>query len=403
MTGTIVVTLLLSAALLFWPRLAQAAMWRATVTPLASIIGSGFLILGPVMLINFGSWAPLAMLALSLLGYAFGSAMRFNIHYLGDDNPSGRGTPLQNLGERLSSWALAFAYFISVAYYLNLFGAFAGRIADVRGGTLPKVITTLVYLLILAAGYLRGFSMMERLEKFSVSLKLAIIAALLAGLGIQTTQLDLVPGELYSPAKTQGMLAVQLLLGLIVTVQGFETSRYLGHHYSAAVRVRSMRHAQWIASAIYILYAVLLTLCFHGARFTLDETAIIDLMGTVALVLPPLLIAAALSAQFSAAVADTGASGGLIQELSAQRVSARNGYLLLSAVGLLLTWWLDVFQIISYASRAFALYYSIQSLLAAARAWQQPQSLKRTLQIGLFTLLGLIGLAAVVLSATVEG
>ena len=128
----IVLTLLLVAALLFWPRVAKAPMWRATVTPLASIIGSGFLILGPVMLVNFGSWAPLAMLVLCALGYAFGSAMRFNIRYLGD-SPQGRGTPLQDLGERLSSWVLAFAYFISVAYYLNLFGAFAGRIVDVRG------------------------------------------------------------------------------------------------------------------------------------------------------------------------------------------------------------------------------------------------------------------------------
>ena len=172
-----------TAVLLFSPRVHGSPTWRATVTPLASIIGSGFLILGPVMLVNFGSWAPLAMLVLCALGYAFGSAMRFNIRYLGD-SPQGRGTPLQDLGERLSSWVLAFAYFISVAYYLNLFGAFAGRIVDVRGGTLPKVITTLIYLLILAAGYLRGFSVMERLEKFSVSLKLAIIASLLAGLGI---------------------------------------------------------------------------------------------------------------------------------------------------------------------------------------------------------------------------
>jgi len=401
-TAMIVLTLLLVAALLFWPRVAKAPMWRATVTPLASIIGSGFLILGPVMLVNFGSWAPLAMLVLCALGYAFGSAMRFNIRYLGD-SPQGRGTPLQDLGERLSSWVLAFAYFISVAYYLNLFGAFAGRIVDVRGGTLPKVITTLIYLLILAAGYLRGFSVMERLEKFSVSLKLAIIASLLAGLAVHTAQQDMASVLAYSPASTQGTLALQLLLGLIVTVQGFETSRYLGQHYDAATRVRSMRHAQWLASAIYLVYAALLTLSFHQQTMTLDETAIIDLMGVVALLLPPLLIAAALSAQFSAAVADTSASGGLINELSGQRLRARHGYVLLTLTGLLLTWLFDVFEIISHASRAFALYYGVQALLAAVRAAQQPASLRRHLQIAGFTLLGLVGLAAVLFSIPVEG
>ncbi|WP_197432132.1 hypothetical protein [Ectopseudomonas composti] len=402
MTAMIVLTLLLVAALLFWPRVAKAPMWRATVTPLASIIGSGFLILGPVMLVNFGSWAPLAMLALCTLGYAFGSAMRFNIRYLGD-KPQGRGTALQNAGERLSSWVLAFAYFISVAYYLNLFGAFAARIVDVRGGTLPKVITTVIYLLILAAGYLRGFSVMERLEKFSVSLKLAIIASLLAGLAVHTAYQDVASSLTYSPASAQGTLALQLLLGLIVTVQGFETSRYLGQHYDAAMRVRSMRHAQWLASAIYLLYAALLTLSFHQQKMTLDETAIIDLMGVVAAVLPPLLIAAALSAQFSAAVADTSASGGLINELSGQRLRARHGYVLLTLIGLLLTWLFDVFEIISQASRAFALYYGMQALLAAARAAQAPASARRTLQIVGFSLLGLIGLAAVVFSIPVEG
>ena len=402
MTGTIVLTLLLVAALLFWPRVAKAPMWRATVTPLASIIGSGFLILGPVMLVNFGSWGPLAMLVLCALGYAFGSAMRFNIHYLGDE-PQRRGTPLQDFGEQASSWVLAFAYFISVAYYLNLFGAFAARIIDVRGGTLPKIITTAIYVLILAAGYLRGFSVMERLEKFSVSLKLAIIASLLAGLAVHSAHQDMASSLVYSPASAQGTRALQLLLGLIVTVQGFETSRYLGQHYNAAMRVRSMRHAQWLASAIYLIYAALLTLSFHQQKMTLDETAIIDLMGVVAVVLPPLLIAAALSAQFSAAVADTSASGGLINELSGQRLRARHGYVLLTLIGLLLTWQLDVFEIISHASRAFALYYGLQSLLAAVRAAQQPASLRRHLQIAGFTLTGLIGLAAVVFSVPVEG
>lgn len=34
---------------LFLPRVRNAILWRATVTPLASIIGSGFLISGPLL------------------------------------------------------------------------------------------------------------------------------------------------------------------------------------------------------------------------------------------------------------------------------------------------------------------------------------------------------------------
>ena len=47
-----------------------------------------------------------------------------------------------------------------------------------------------------------------------------------------------------------------LAFGLIVTVQGFETSRYLGAEYDARPRIASMRLAQWIASAVYLAYIV---------------------------------------------------------------------------------------------------------------------------------------------------
>ena len=110
------------AALLFWPRIARAKLWRATVTPLASIIGSGFLILGPILTDSFGTWGILAMALLCLIGYLFGAAIRYNMERI--DEPD-LDTVTADRIEWLSSWALAFAYVISVAYYLNLFGSFA--------------------------------------------------------------------------------------------------------------------------------------------------------------------------------------------------------------------------------------------------------------------------------------
>ena len=49
-TSTILVLLatLMGLGLLLLPRLRTWSGWRATVTPLASIIGSGFLVLGPI-------------------------------------------------------------------------------------------------------------------------------------------------------------------------------------------------------------------------------------------------------------------------------------------------------------------------------------------------------------------
>ena len=117
-----------------------------------------------------------------------------------------------------------------------------------------------------------------------------------------------------------------------------------------------------------------------------------DMMAVVAPILPLFLVAAALSAQFSAAVADTSGSGGLVAELTRGRVSQRGGYALLVAAGLALTWTADVFQIISFASRAFAGYYALQAFIAAVSARRRG----RKPLAAAFALLGLLGVAIVV-------
>ena len=181
-----------------------------------------------------------------------------------------------------------------------------------------------------------------------------------------------------------------LAFGLIVTVQGFETSRYLGAEYDARTRIESMRLAQWIATAIYLSYIVLLAYVFRSGEFALTETAIIDMMVVVAPILPLLLVAAALSAQFSAAVADTSGSGGLIAELTRNRITPNHAYALLSVAGLVLTWSSDIFDIIAYASRAFALYYTLQSLIAMLAAWKNRADHRLAFMFGGLAVLGFL-------------
>jgi hypothetical protein len=402
---------LATAALLVWPRLRNMPLWRATITPLASIIGSGFLILGPILVDSFGSYGVVAMAALCLAGYAFGGAIRYNIARIGthagedDGDREGDGAPddprVVALCEKASSWALAFAYAISVAYYLNLFGAFFARIFSDQNELLGRIITTGAYALILGAGLLRGFALLERMEQLTVSLKLAIIAALIAALAVQGGIVVERGTVEHSSPTMGGMSALLMMFGLIVTVQGFETSRYLGNHYDAPTRIRSMKLSQWIATAIYVAYVGLLSLSFEAGSFPLTETAIIDLMASISALLGPLLIVAALAAQFSAAVADTNGSGGLVTELTGGRFNARHTYLALAAIGLSLTWVADVFQIVSYASRAFALYYGLQSAIAFLRVRRDPDV---GLARGLFyAALALLGLAAAIFGTSVEG
>lgn len=394
----ILLATVLLLGVLMMPRTADAPLWRATVTPLASIIGSGFLVLGPILDASYGLYAPLVMGVLCLGAWVFGGAVRFNIVRIAQTG--GARSRAEETVELAASWALAFAYVISVSYYLNLFGAFAVSLTPLNSPLHAREVTSAVLLLILVVGWARGFGALERMEQVSVSIKLAIILGLLVGL-TQYVAGRAVAGELVlNPAKMTGWQAVALTFGLIVTVQGFETTRYLGETYDAPTRVRAMRLAQGLATLIYMVYIGLLAYSFRVDRMVLSETAIIQLMEQVAPILPVLLVSAALSAQFSAAVADTAGSGGLVAELTKGRISSRQSYVLLVGVGLLLTWGANVFQIISYASRAFALYYALQAVVAMAGARRTPGA-ARWLTPG-FAALALFGLAIVIFGQPVE-
>ena len=388
---------LAAAAILVYPGLARAPTWRATITPLASIIGSGFLVLGPILDASYGMFAPLVMAGLCLVAWLFGGAIRFNIAVIEHDK--GHRPVLEERLETASSWALAFAYFISVAYYLNLFGAFGVSLTPVNDDQHAKLLTSAILLLILAVGWTRGFKALERMEQVSVGIKLAIISGLIFGLASYFFQQAGSANLVLDPPALTGWAAVAVAFGLIVTVQGFETSRYLGDSYPAKTRIRSMLWAQAISTLIYMIYIGFLSFSLPPKALALDETAIISMMEIVAPILPALLVAAALSAQFSAAVADTSGSGGLIAELTHGRVPVRVAYAVLVAVGLVLTWSLDVFQIISYASRAFALYYTLQAMIAAAAAWRIPGDRGRA---PAYLALALLGALIVLFGASVE-
>jgi hypothetical protein len=206
--GVLIGMLLLLGVLLFQRRLLAAPLWRATVTPPASIIGSGFLVAGPLLAHPVGNWAWLAMLGLCGLGYWFGAAIRYNIRFV---EPSlAQRPPLYQLG----------------------------------------------------------------LERFSDGL----------------------------PA------------------QG-------------------------------------------------GETAIIGLLRSVGTAVAPLLILTALASQLSAAVADMNGAGGLLAGASAGRLPVRLGNLLTALVAIAITWTANIYEIITYASKMFVIYYALQALQATLAAW----------------------------------
>jgi hypothetical protein len=368
-------------------------LWRAAVTPLASIIGSGFLVLGPILVHHFGVWAPWIMLVLCMLAWGFGSVLRANIQRIGEGK-KGAGQAADSQLENVSAWILSVAYMISVAYYLNLFGSFAVSLTQYDTQTTARWVTTCVYLTILVMGYWRGFRMLESVEYQAVAIKLAVIGALIFALGEFTWGAAEDNALVFPSADIGHWEALTLVFGLLITVQGFETSRYLGASYTAVTRIRSMKLAQVVAALIYLAYVILLTYSLPVPKNDISETEIISLMGQVSPFLPVLLVAAALAAQFSAAIADTGGAGGLLEEVSRKVFTERQGYLVVCIVGLILTWVADVFTIIVIASRAFAFYYAVQAYIAAHNAQGREKVL--------FASMSFTALAAALLGTSVE-
>ncbi|MFT4726961.1 MAG: hypothetical protein ACI9UN_001456 [Granulosicoccus sp.] len=191
------------------------------------------------------------MLLLCAVAYGFGNAIRFNIQYI--DAQVDR-KPRERALETLASWVLAFAYVISVAYYLNLFGAFGVSLTSFDNAFYAKLLTSAVLVVILFVGWTKGFSAMERMEQISVTLKLAIIVGLLLGLGIHFNDQASAGALRFDPPVLTGWAALSLVFGLIVTVQGFETSRYLGDVYDAVqafIAAFNARHSGCSALRIF--------------------------------------------------------------------------------------------------------------------------------------------------------
>jgi hypothetical protein len=366
MLGTV-----LLASLFFRPRILTNRLWRATVTPLASIIGSGFLVAAPILAHSAGTLAWLAMAGLCAVAWLFGSAIRYNI---GAIEPLMAANPPRTVLvlERTSDITLSLAYFVSVSYYLNLFAAFGLRLGDFTDPLWIRIAATAVIAAIGIIGGLGGLKGLERLEVVAVGLKLSLIGALFAALGLALF-IALRGGTLswQAPAHLRGWHEAGVLLGLVILVQGFETSRYLGAHYSAAERIRTMRWAQLGATAIYLLFIVLVTPYFMLAGPPGgEETAIIDMLATMGPATAPLIIMAALASQLSAAVADMNGSGGLISESTRRRVAVRLGNVITALAAIAITWAADIYEIITWASKMFVAYYALQSAQAALAAWR---------------------------------
>ncbi len=400
--GLLVIISVIVAAIMLRPAVRDAAFWRATVTPLASIIGSGFLVVAPMLSSIAGTWSVVCILGIVLLSFWIGDALRFNIHHDGQ-RQSGKVRNTEQLLEHFSDMALALAYVISVTFYVRLMSGFVLDGLDAYTSFNADVLATAVLLFIGGYGWRRGLIGLERLEEFSVTIKLSVIVSLLLGLiyfdirnGYDLTDFPPIQTDLWEGARK--------LAGMLLIVQGFETSKYLGSTYAPELRSRSMMLAQILAGAIYMAFVALaLPLMAVFTEQVPSETAIIGLSGQITVILPIMLILAATMSQFSAAIADIIGSGGVVENVGKRRIKVRTCYPVIALLAIALMWSSHIFEIVAFASRAFAFYYFLQTLLAASLAYKVAHGRRRWRLIGSYSCLSALLLWVVIFAIPVEG
>jgi len=338
----------------------------ATSTPLASIFGSGFLIIVPILAGAVGKYSVFAMAGVCTLAYAVGSVIRYNINNAEPVLSAGKPPKAILFLERTSDFALILAYVISVTLYLHILSAFVlgGMHADTELN--ENLLTSAIIFVITVIGIIKGLNMLENLEQWSLFITLLIIVVLIIGFAHfdwiawnSTSGITLPKALDHTPWEILTIVA-----GTLIVVQGFETTRYLGNIYDSEIRVRASRLSQIISTTVYIVFVALALPIVNTLNGQYDDNSLIKLAGVASsLLVVPLIVAAALS-QFSAAVADTLAASGDMQEVAQGRLKVRWGYLLIGVGAIALTWLANTLEIIALASRAFAFYYMLQCFVA---------------------------------------
>lgn len=372
--------------------------WQATVTPLASIIGSGFLVSAPLLAGEFGGFAALSIAFLIVVAWLIGWTIRYNIRVV-EPQLIGGGDRVLHSVEAVSHIVLAFAYFVSIAYYLSLLGHFLLEAVGVQNELFAKVISISLIIGLGLLGWSGGTKKVASVERYATSLNLSVIAGFLVSLAVFSA-LRIAGGEtvLPPPGKFDAG-SIPVLMGLLIVVQGFETSRFMGSEYDAPTRISAMRNAQLISGVIYILFFILLSPMLAELANGEGVAAIISVSALVAVVLPISLTIAATGSQLSASVADSIGNVGLIRSLTHGKVDSRHSYALVSLVGVTILVTSEVNQVIALASRAFALFYSLQCFVACDAARKRPEDRGKS---WVFAVLALTAAAVCIFGAPFE-
>jgi hypothetical protein len=342
----------------------RRAVLLATVTPLASIFGSGFLIVVPILEREMGARAAVGMAAVCLLAWTVGIAIRHNVATIEPLVRDGRLDQMTGRIERASDIVIIGAYMISVTLYARILAQFVVGYVSPASGNAERWLGMSVIALITVVGLVRGLSGLETLERISLAAVLVLVFAISAAFAHKDV-LQLEHGGLHTPPVPHNSLVSVLLVlgGMLITVQGFETVRYQPQ-IDRRARIAGCSLSQLVSSLVYVLLVVLATPLMGLGTTSGTDATLLEMVKRVAPALALPLVLCAVLSQLSAATADTEAGVGNLRTVHWAPLKGRLPYALIGAVSTILAATLATSVIIVVASRAFAAYYALQCISA---------------------------------------
>ena len=156
---------------------------------------------------------------------------------------------------------------------------------------------------------------LNRIGDRTTAFNLAAIFAVLASFAVYNLQ-EAIAGrwELAPYDPPISSTDFRKVIGFFAMVQGFEASRYLGARFSGELRIKTMRFAQVVSTAVFVALIALALLLFATIRPAPNATAIFVISKAVSPHLPWLILLAALGSQLSAITNATSSRSDLLIE-----------------------------------------------------------------------------------------
>jgi len=363
--GAGLATVLVVAYILYRPRVQRSSAYQATVVPLANIMDVGFILFAPAIVLLAGFRAPLFMLGICLVAIAAGFAIAYNIrHY---EPIAGQGGAPDGF-EEASEWALLGASMVNIAYYTIVLIALVMLPFGSTDPTVRGWVGAAVLVVVIAVGVGGGMDWLNRQGDRTTAFNLAAVLGIVAAFVVFNVQ-DLIGGRWdIGESTTMGTDDIRKMIGLFAIVQGFEASRYIGVRFGSELRVTTMRVAQVISAAVFVVFVLALLAAFLPPIGVADGAAILEAADDVGgAPLPWLLLLAAIGSQTSAIIGATSSRSDMLVE---RKVPRRWSFPIILVPAVLMVLFVDLNVAVNLASRVFAAFFTIQASLALLLAYR---------------------------------